>query len=76
MEELKLSRTALGDDELLLFASNDVLKSFDISETKVTAEGVRKFLDARRARHASAGTGDQLFLSCDFPEIIFGTPQP
>jgi internalin A len=82
IESLGLARTPIADQGLMLFVNNDVISAIDVSETKVTAPGVKAFYEARARRRniACAESQKTLILTSDFPEAmepflpwIFGT---
>jgi len=68
LNTLSVARTSFDDADLLLFANSDSLVSFDVTSTKVTAQGVRKFQQLRDKRYSASGNVDLLMLYCDFPE--------
>src|SRR5207253_3037132 len=53
--ELTLSRTSIDNAKLLLFAGNDGINYLDVSQTKVTADGIVAFYEARKRRLAATG---------------------
>jgi hypothetical protein len=65
---LTLSRTALTDEQLLLFVDRDDLTLLDVSETTITEAGVKAFYEARKRRLRSAGKQETLHLLSEFPE--------
>jgi internalin A len=67
---LCLARTPIDDKALMLFMENDVLTGLDVSETKVTPEGVKAFYEARKLRLAAAGREESLYLTSDHPDIV------
>jgi hypothetical protein len=69
ISDLNLAKTAVTDQELLLFAANGVLTHLDVTETKVTAAGVRAFYESRKRRLPAAGEEEMLSLISDFPDI-------
>jgi len=69
ISELDLSQTAIGDQELLLFANSDTLTSLDVQNTSVTYDGVRTLYKTRRSRLKSAGAIEKLSVICDFPGV-------
>jgi hypothetical protein len=68
--DLKLSRTSLTDQQLMLFAGNDRINLLDISQTKVTANGLIAFYEARKRRLTIAGRPESLYVTSDFADIV------
>jgi hypothetical protein len=68
--QLNLSRTFVGDNELMLFAANLDLIELNVSETKVTASGIRAFYQSRKALLAAAKRDEELMLISDYPEVV------
>lgn len=67
---IHVRNTSLNDEHLMLFAERDDLEHLDVFGTKVTAEGVKAFYEARKKRLKAAGRSDSLELICDFPETV------
>ncbi len=67
--DLKLSRTGLTDQQLMLFTGNDHIYALDISQTKVTASGLIAFYEARKQRLTAAGRQESLYITSDFADI-------
>jgi hypothetical protein len=67
--DLNLSRTALNDKTLLLFAPNDSIQFLEISQTKVTAQGLIAFYEARKQRLDAKGRRESLYVTSDFADI-------
>jgi hypothetical protein len=67
--ELKLSRTSLNDQQLMLFVGNDAINSLDVSQTKVTANGLIAFYEARKQRLESAKRPESLYVISSFANI-------
>ena len=67
--DLKLSRTGLNDQQLMLFAANDQINLLDVSQTKVTANGLIAFYEARKLRLAASRRPESLYVTSDFPNI-------
>jgi internalin A len=67
--DLKLSRTALNDQQLMLFAANDRIYVLEISQTKVTAAGLTAFYEARKQRLEASGRRESLYVTSDFADI-------
>lgn len=67
---LDLSRTTLSDSDLLQFVAADQMSAMNVCETKVTANGVRAFLEARaHRRKPDDESPDSFTLQSDFPEV-------
>jgi Leucine-rich repeat (LRR) protein len=67
--DLTLSRTGLTDQQLMLFAGNDQINMLDITQTKVTANGLVAFYEARKQRLTAAGRQESLYVISDFADI-------
>ncbi len=65
---LTLARTSLTDEQLMLFADRDELQNLDVTETQVTAAGVKAFYEARKRRLKQAGQEESLYLTSDYPD--------
>jgi hypothetical protein len=65
---LKLSRTPVTDEDLLLLVAMDETRELDVRQTKVTARGVRSFMDARVRHCALFDKMNSLRLISDFRE--------
>jgi hypothetical protein len=63
---LNLSRTWIGDKELMMFAGQNDLGELNVSETKVTIEGIRAFYRARKPR---LGRDEALVVVSDFSDV-------
>jgi hypothetical protein len=73
---LRLARSNLTDEDLMLFVDNDELENLDITGTKVTPQGVRRFQEARRRRFGASGQVDGLTLSSDFDQPADSAERP
>jgi len=60
--ELDLSRTFIGDRELMVLAANDNLVELDVTGTAVTLNGIEAFFKTRKTRLKAAGLPDTLTL--------------
>jgi len=67
---LSLARTPINDQQLMLFAENDHIERLEVTETSITAAGVRAFYEARKRRLKAAGREETLNLDCDFPDEV------
>jgi len=67
--DIKLSRTSLNDQQLMLFVRNDRINLLDISQTKVTANGLIAFYEARKQRLAAAARLESLYVTSAFADI-------
>jgi hypothetical protein len=66
ISNLILDRTPIDDRLLMLFAENNEINLLRISETKVTAAGIRAFYEARKQRLAKTGRQESLYVISDF----------
>jgi len=71
--QLDLSRTFVGNRELLLFAGCRDLGEIRLNETRVTVAGVRAFYRARQRSLGSSGTGEPVKVLTDFGHFLSET---
>jgi internalin A len=74
LDHLSVARTSFGDADLMLFADRASLETLDVTGTKVTAQGVLKFRQAREKRFAASAREDPLMLFSDFPDEGYAEP--
>jgi internalin A len=66
VSDLKLSRTPVADEDLLLLVAMDETHEIDVRQTQVTAQGVRRFMDERVRHCAKFDKMNSLRLVSDF----------
>jgi hypothetical protein len=70
---LNLSRTFVGDKELMLFAASTDLSELAVNQTKVTVAGVRAFYRARQRLLGSMRSAEPVRLLTDFGQFVSET---